>query len=178
MLKSLLFFILMIFIEYDIFSWTHGLLASQWGNNTAFWVLLGSQVYSISFGYRLIKNSGLKAMEIATSQLQQGLSPSDLLIKKLMMIFGGLLLILPGLLTDLMGYLCLTNFVQKTLGYKLKKLAGRSTFTSFTNFYQTGSSNKQSYHQYHTGPGEARRSPTQQKSEQIIEVEAEDLDKK
>ena len=167
MLKLILFTVLIVFIEVDIFSLCHGLLATYFGESNASWFILSSQVFSTYLGYKLIRSSSLGALQLAVIQFQQGQSKGELLIKKAMMIVGGLLLFLPGLLSDLCGYLCLTNLIQKTVGLKLREYLTKQSFASFS-FSRTSS-----FRENRPPPPNSPKT-----SDQIIDIEAEDLDKK
>lgn len=65
----------------------------------------------------LLKKQGIKAVRNVQQQLREGVMPGDAIIDGLAILIGGILLILPGFLTDILGVFILIPFTRK--GFKL-----------------------------------------------------------
>ncbi len=63
-------------------------------------------------GIFVVKNKGLKSVQSIKKSISQGQPPGVAMIEAFMIFIGGVLLILPGFLTDIMGLLMLTSFTR------------------------------------------------------------------
>jgi UPF0716 protein FxsA len=77
-------------------------------------------------GVFLAKDQGLMVLSKIQYDLQQGILPGDSLLDGLLVLVGSVLLITPGLITDIIGFLLLLPFsrtvVRKFLKIKLRNL--------------------------------------------------------
>ncbi|KGA97854.1 exlusion protein FxsA [Alkalihalobacillus alcalophilus ATCC 27647 = CGMCC 1.3604] len=75
-------------------------------------------VFSSVFGAWLAKREGLQAIRLAQMQINQGQMPNQVMLDGLCILFGGLALLIPGFITDILGLLLLipkTRAVFKAL---------------------------------------------------------------
>lgn len=70
-------------------------------------------------GVSLVKNQGIKNLALMQQKLSRGESPAAEMVKSVSLILAGILLILPGFFTDLVGLLLLLPPVQKRLTVKM-----------------------------------------------------------
>ena len=75
-------------------------------------------------GWQLLRLQGLETMRRAQAALQRGESPTAELLQGLMLAVAGLLLLLPGFLSDSLALLCLLPFTRRWL---LQRWLGRFT---------------------------------------------------
>ena len=70
-------------------------------------------------GAYLARTQGLELVAKVQKSLNHGELPSDELLDGLFILAGGLMLLTPGFLTDLIGFVCLTPLVRQPLKKKL-----------------------------------------------------------
>ncbi|CAK9886194.1 MAG: hypothetical protein XXXJIFNMEKO3_02621 [Candidatus Erwinia impunctatus] len=70
-------------------------------------------------GISLVKNQGIRNIMLMQQKLQVGESPASEMVKSVSLVIAGVLLLLPGFLTDFLGLLLLLPPVQKHLTLKL-----------------------------------------------------------
>ncbi len=64
-------------------------------------------------GVALLKREGLATLMRARAAVDRGEPPAIEMVEALVLMFGGVLLLTPGLITDLMGFLCLLPFTRR-----------------------------------------------------------------
>ncbi len=74
-----------------------------------------------ALGASLSRQQGLQTWRSIQQQLQQGKLPTDALLDGLMIFAGALLLITPGILTDLVGFSLLIPLVRTGLRHRLRE---------------------------------------------------------
>lgn len=80
-------------------------------------------------GAVLLKKQGLKAIRNVQVQLNQGIMPGDAILDSFCVLIGGLLLLFPGFLTDIVGVIILfpptrrigKNLLMRSIQRKLQK---------------------------------------------------------
>ncbi|MCK4667889.1 FxsA family protein [Candidatus Dependentiae bacterium] len=81
----------------------------------------------------LTKAQGLNTIKKIKTQLAEGDVPTDELLNGLLILSGGLLLLTPGILTDLTGFTLLIPFtrtpIRNFLKKKFKKIIEKNTIT-------------------------------------------------
>ncbi|MGM0420419.1 MAG: FxsA family protein [Bacillota bacterium] len=98
-------------------------------------------------GVSLAKMQGFLVVNKLRSNLNQGKLPADEIIQGVMILVGGAMLLTPGLLTDVAGFLFIlpgsrpfiANLLKKYLQKYIEKSEGSSSF----NFYYSNSNTKQ-----------------------------------
>ncbi|WP_039055660.1 FxsA family protein [Enterobacter sp. Bisph1] len=76
-------------------------------------------IFTSVIGMSLVRNQGFKNFLLMQQKMAAGESPAAEMIKSVSLIIAGLLLLLPGFFTDLLGLLLLLPPVQKHLTLKL-----------------------------------------------------------
>ncbi|POP40851.1 membrane protein FxsA [Superficieibacter electus] len=76
-------------------------------------------IFTSFIGMSLVRNQGFKNFLLMQQKMAAGESPANEMIKSVSLIIAGLLLVLPGFFTDLLGLLLLLPPVQKHLTLKL-----------------------------------------------------------
>ena len=94
------------------------------------WIGIGSTislvVVTALLGAALAKSQGIRVIKKIRDEISQGSIPTEGLLDGAFILSGGLLLLTPGLLTDLLGFVLLIPFtrlpIKKWLKRKLEKL--------------------------------------------------------
>ncbi len=73
-----------------------------------------------SIGATLAKREGLGVLQKLQQDAQQGIPPAIRLVEGLLVIIGGVLLITPGVLTDLTGFLLILPFSRRAIAHLAK----------------------------------------------------------
>lgn len=99
-------------IEIGIFIWIGQYIGFSW----TFLIIMLTAV----IGVWLTKQQGMQAIRLAQVQIQNRDIPSDAILDGICVFIGGVLLITPGLLTDLVGFLFLIPFTRSLFKAWLK----------------------------------------------------------
>ncbi|AGB41280.1 protein affecting phage T7 exclusion by the F plasmid [Halobacteroides halobius DSM 5150] len=100
------------------------------------WLAIGLVGITGMLGAGLAKKQGTAVIKKINYSLSQGRMPADSVVDGLLILIGGVLLITPGLLTDISGFACILPFtrpyIKKITKGRLKKLiaTGRIQFFS------------------------------------------------
>lgn len=93
-------------------------------------------VFTAVLGGWLMKTEGLGVLRRTQEQLAQGLLPADELLDGVLILAGGLLLLTPGLLTDITGIFLLfpptRRLVAERLKRKLRRMIEQGTVVTYT----------------------------------------------
>ncbi|MEO2268676.1 FxsA family protein [Pseudoalteromonas pernae] len=93
-------------------------------------------------GAKLVKQQGVSAMRDAQLQMAQGQMPAEQMFTGICVIIAGVLLLTPGIVTDVFGFLLLTPAVRKRMS---------SAFASQAQVHMTQSGGFSAhYHSSHT----------------------------
>ncbi|WP_127960076.1 FxsA family protein [Serratia microhaemolytica] len=76
-------------------------------------------VFTTCVGVSLVKNQGIRTLMQMQQKLVAGESPAAEMVKSVSLVLAGILLLIPGFFTDLLGLLLLLPLVQKLLVLKL-----------------------------------------------------------
>ena len=90
---------------------------------------LGLIVFTGILGASLARQQGLSTLAKIQSELRSGRPPTDKLIEGAMIVVGGIVLITPGILTDLFGFALMVPKFRKNLASNLKKTFGANFST-------------------------------------------------
>mgnify|MGYP000493340857 CR=1 FL=1 len=71
--------------------------------NMGFWTTIGLIIATGIAGYYLAKSEGKIVLSNINSQLSQGRVPGEELLTGLSILIGGIFLVVPGIVTDIMG---------------------------------------------------------------------------
>ena len=100
-------------------------------------------------GVSLARSQGFKIINKVKEKLQKGIIPADDMIGGLLILFGGILLLTPGLLTDITGF-CLIlpgprHIIANIVKVKFKKYV-KNNHIKYSNFYSKNNVNhKENY---------------------------------
>ncbi len=120
-----------------------GLLVWGWAEMSAFiyignrigglFTLLG--VFATAFiGIALIKNQGLLVLNRVRGDMAKGRAPVTSIADSISLVFGGVLMLIPGYVTDAIGVLLFLPVVRTLAGiYLLKCVANNHRFSGFVN---------------------------------------------
>ena len=86
------------------------------GQSIGFWSTMAIIVGTAALGVAVMRSHGLKAMQRAQASLAEGKPPVQSVVDGTFVLFAGLLLISPGLITDLAGLLLLIPPVRRLVG--------------------------------------------------------------
>ena len=111
MIKLILLFTIIPLIELSIiFRISH-----VWGTLFAVTLIAATGL----LGAAMTKRQGHTVLKEIKKALEQGLMPADRLIDGILILIGGVFLITPGIITDLVGFCCIIPFTRR----KIKLLA-------------------------------------------------------
>ncbi|MEZ4241196.1 MAG: FxsA family protein [Myxococcota bacterium] len=104
--------LLLVFVGVPMTEFTLLALLSQWmGLPATFLVVLVTGV----FGGWLAKREGFHLLRELSAELKRGLPPGDRLTEGALVVVGGILLVTPGVLTDLVGVLLMVRPTRRWL---------------------------------------------------------------
>ena len=92
-------------IELYVIFQAHDLYRSYFGSDLALIISLGSIIVTGFIGAKLTKKQGLSILRDAQTNLNQGRIPADALYDGLLVAVGGVMLLTPGYLTDVVGFM-------------------------------------------------------------------------
>ena len=92
------------------------------GNLIGLWPTIFIVIATGVLGAALARSQGTRAVGAIRAELAQGRAPTESLINGLLILVGGVVLLTPGLLTDLLGFSLLIPF---TRNWFKKELRGR-----------------------------------------------------
>jgi UPF0716 protein FxsA len=164
------------------------------GQSIGFWSTMGIIVVTAALGVAVMQAHGIKAMQRAQASLAEGKTPVSSVVDGTFVLFAGLLLISPGLITDLLGLLLLIPPVRRVVGnWSIGKLLASGkihTWSTHTETRSSGSTSRttETPERFETHPSsesaEPKRwntpgsRPTTPKSAPVIDGEFERLDEK
>lgn len=103
------------------------------GNLIGIWPTIGLLLFTGVLGAYLAKKQGLDTIRKVQTQLQNGQMPGETILDGICILAGGILLLSPGFITDLMGLLLLAppskKVIKKLLKYRFEKWIEKNTFT-------------------------------------------------
>jgi UPF0716 protein FxsA len=117
MLKLLLLFIITPLIEMA--------LLIELGKRFGTWHTIGVIVLTGIIGASLAKRQGLQVYRNLTTSLYHGELPHNHLIEGLLVLLGGALLITPGVLTDLVGFILVLPWTRRLVRERVKAYFGK-----------------------------------------------------
>ncbi|AIQ63376.1 phage T7 F exclusion suppressor FxsA [compost metagenome] len=127
--KSWLWAALFIIPAFELFGF---ILVSSWLGAPKTLLLL---VSTSLIGLLMMRFEGSKVLQDSKQQMQEGLVPGRTMLDGLCVFFGGLLLIIPGFITDIIGFTLvfpLTRTIYRGLLLKwLEKRMKNGTFTFY-----------------------------------------------
>ncbi|HIA86348.1 MAG TPA: membrane protein FxsA, partial [Candidatus Marinimicrobia bacterium] len=105
------------------------------GREIGFWPTIFLVIVTGFLGASLARSQGMWIWMEIQHELQQGNMPADKLVDGLLILVGGIVLLTPGLLTDIFGFMLLIPVTRKlfktAISRKFREMAdtGRTNFT-------------------------------------------------
>lgn len=101
------------------------------GNLIGLWPTILIVIATGVLGAALARSQGTRTVGAIRAELAQGRAPTESLINGLLILVGGVVLLTPGLLTDLLGFSLLVpftrNWFKKELRGRLRRYADRNS---------------------------------------------------
>lgn len=101
------------------------------GNVIGLWPTIFIVIATGVLGAALARSQGTQVISAIRAEVTEGRLPTESLINGLLILVGGVVLLTPGLLTDLLGFSLLIpftrNWFKKELRNKLRKYAERNS---------------------------------------------------
>ncbi len=92
------------------------------GNIIGVWPTVTLVILTGVIGAWLAKKEGLNAIRVAQLQMQQGEIPSSVILDGICILIGGVVLLTPGFITDIIGFYLLIPQTRATVKALLAKL--------------------------------------------------------
>jgi len=111
------------------------MLLIELGREIGFWPTIFLVVATGIFGAALARSQGMWIWMEIQHELRQGNMPADKLVDGLLILIGGIVLLTPGLLTDIFGFILLIpvtrDIFKSAIRRKFREMAdtGRTDFT-------------------------------------------------
>ena len=94
------------------------------GARIGFMPTLGLIIFTGILGASLARQQGLSTLAKIQNELKSGRTPTDKLIEGAMIVVGGIVLITPGIITDVFGFALMMPKFRKSIALNLKKSFG------------------------------------------------------
>jgi UPF0716 protein FxsA len=94
----------------------------------SFWDALILVIFSGLLGSLIIRLQGQATLGMLQKDLSQGKIPTGQILHRSLVILGGFLLFLPGILSDILGVLCILPGSRHLIAWYLKSLIARGVF--------------------------------------------------
>ncbi len=82
-------------------------------------------VVTAIIGAKYAKSQGLKIISEIQAKMGQGVMPKDTILEGAIVLVGSVLLLTPGILTDCVGFMCLSPAVRKSILGSVKGLLSK-----------------------------------------------------
>jgi UPF0716 protein FxsA len=157
-------------LELATILWVHGLIAAYWGSFNAFLFAVMTVIGTGVGGAALARSQGMIVIQKLREASSRGQVPGTALLDGALVLLGGLLLLTPGYITDIIGFCCLFPVTRVPLRIKLVKwfekqvMQGRVVFQNFS--FNQGFSNHQ--------PGRPQQYDQQHDQHRIVDITSKD----
>jgi len=108
------------------------------GSLIGFWATAGIILGTGVLGAALARHQGLGVMLQLQREMQAGRLPAVTIVDGVIVLIAGALLLTPGFLTDLIGFLCLIPFSRRVIKKYLWSRAQRAIERGNVNIYVSG----------------------------------------
>jgi len=85
------------------------------------WTTIGLVLFTAVLGVSLVRSQGLSTLMQVQQKLARGEAPGQEIVEGMMLAMAGILLVIPGFVTDAIGLLLLTPFTRRPIAALLFK---------------------------------------------------------
>lgn len=110
----LLAFLLVPALEIGVFIWAGGVIGP--------WSVVAVIILTGFLGVALAKQQGMETWKKAQQSMQHGIVPKEQVIDGLCIFAGGLLLVTPGFITDIIGFVLILPLTRHPIKLQIEKL--------------------------------------------------------
>ena len=96
----------------------------EFGRLWGFWPTAGAILFTAFFGCLILRHQGLAVVRKTQREFKLGTAPAENLILGACILFAAVLLVIPGFITDLMGFVLLIPMFRKPATSIMKKILG------------------------------------------------------
>lgn len=137
-----LFFLALPILEIYVFFWAGDAIGGGW--------VISLIIMSAIIGLSLIRRQGMSAIQQAQQSMAHGQQPVNDIFKAVIVFIGGVLLVIPGFLTDALGLILLTGIGRGLImiffiSILLPALMARGSFSAHSSFSGGASTNNDGY---------------------------------
>ncbi|GGW90495.1 FxsA family protein [Alteromonas halophila] len=112
------------------------------------WNTIALVIITAFAGAYLVRREGLHTLQTAQQKMQQNTIPGRELVEGMMLVVAGILLVTPGFITDILGFLFVLPGTRHILAAHISKHMKMRVVTSAGQYTQTGAGAH--YEQYRT----------------------------
>ncbi len=94
-------------------------------------------------GSYMLRDQGMRTLFSARQSMQQGQMPTNQMAQGLILVFGGALLLTPGFMTDVFGFLCLFPLTRQAIIKLAQRKFSGQVFQGASGFTHHSASNHQ-----------------------------------
>jgi UPF0716 protein FxsA len=142
------------------------------GSTIAFVVAMGI------LGAALAKTQGRKVLLEWQDALAAGRVPEEGVLGGVLVLFGGLLLIVPGIITDVLGFFCLLPPTRRAIAHALQSYLSQKLAAGQVQMQMPGFSFQQPASRTRRDPFAERRPASGEMRGEIIDTEGEEISSK
>lgn len=124
-------FLLMIIVpalEIGVFIWAGGIIGS--------WSVVGLIILTGILGASLAKQQGLETLKRAQANMNTGQVPGEAILDGICILIGAIVLLTPGFITDIFGFILLLPLTRRPLKLWLKAIVQNMINQGSITFYR------------------------------------------
>ena len=114
----------MILVSIVIFLLMEIFVFIEFGRLLGFWPTVGAIFFTAFFGCLVVRHQGLAVIRKTQREIKLGGAPAENLIVGACILFAALLLLIPGFVTDLLGFFLLIPMFRKPTISRIRKKIG------------------------------------------------------
>ncbi len=107
----------------------------EFGRLWGFWPTVGAIFSTAFFGYVIVRHQGLAVVRKTQREIKLGCAPAESLIVGACILFAAMLLLIPGFVTDLLGFLLLIPMLRKPAVSIIRKKVGGAGVVKQPEYY-------------------------------------------
>ncbi|SFB77852.1 FxsA family protein [Pseudoalteromonas denitrificans] len=135
------------------------------------WSTVALVIITALIGAKLVKQQGTDALKNVQSQMAQGQMPAQDLFSGLCVIIAGVLLVTPGIMTDVIGFILLTPAIRNKMAAGLIKHAHMRTSAGTQGFNFSSGGFQQNTFNSHENQGNTYENEAPKETPKVLEGE-------